>query len=295
VTGDQGERLLAAQLKSDLAPGRHPPGCAVVAAAPGEHVELLADEDRRRGLGDARDAGPRQDVGHAVPVIRARAGVGQVVEQRQEVRLAAAELRIEVEDGRGLPTLAHPAIQAAANHTMRRIVAALRDRAATTARVKTARTGLQLLRVGAREPRDLDVIEKLLPNEPFGAFWFFVGKNRLAASFSLTTEVHVALREPRTKEWTMSRFLATPLVAALVLTGMLGVNAPQAKASDPCYQIVTVYERVTVCEVRTVPYICTVTVYDDCGCPHEVQVTLYRQVKVHVTKYVPVPKRVPVY
>jgi hypothetical protein len=85
-------------------------------------------------------------------------------------------------------------------------------------------------------------------------------------------------------------------IPALALAACLALGPARAAAGDHCsYRTVTVYETVTVCEVRQVPYTCTVIRYDECGCPYRVQVTRYRDVKVCVIRTVPVKRRVPVY
>ena len=100
VLGDHGERLLAAELPGDLAPGG-PSGEALRSPAAVDDVELGPDEDRDVRLGDlATWARLRMVSTPATP--RLLSPAGEVVEGGERVRLAAAELRRHVEDGRGL-------------------------------------------------------------------------------------------------------------------------------------------------------------------------------------------------
>jgi hypothetical protein len=94
----------------------------------------------------------------------------------------------------------------------------------------------------------------------------------------------------------MAKFLGVLSVPTLALAGLLACGGAPAAACDPCgYRVVTCYENVPVCEVRTVPYTCTVTLYDSCGKPYLANVTRYRQVKVEVVKRVAVRKLVALY
>jgi len=95
------------------------------------------------------------------------------------------------------------------------------------------------------------------------------------------------------QETVMAKFLGKLFVPALLVAGLAA--APAAACEPNCYKTVTVYEKVCAYEVRQVPYTCTVTYYDECGRPYSVDVTRYRQVKVQVTKYVPVKKVVAVH
>ena len=99
----------AAQLKGDLAPRRLAQRRAIFAAAPPDRVELCADKDGDAGLRHALDAGPVENLVDARPAIGARPVPGEVIEQRQRVRLAAAERRGHVEHRRGLGLFARQA------------------------------------------------------------------------------------------------------------------------------------------------------------------------------------------
>jgi hypothetical protein len=73
------------------------------------------------------------------------------------------------------------------------------------------------------------------------------------------------------------------LAAAVVGAGTL-FSAPAVACDEPVCE----YRTVCIYETRTVPYYCTVTLYDECDQPYEVRVLRYKQVKVPVTKLVKV-------
>ncbi len=94
----------------------------------------------------------------------------------------------------------------------------------------------------------------------------------------------------------MTALFRKPVIFTLTLACMLGLGAARASACDTyCYKTVIVYEKVTCCEIRQVPYTCNVIRYDECGRPYSTTVTHYYDVKVRVTRLVPVKKVVKVY
>jgi len=95
--------LRAPQLKRDLAPGRPPQRRTVLPAPARKHVELGADKDRRARLGRLFDPGLGQDLLDARQTAGLRPALGQVVEQRECVGLAPAELGRHVVHRRGMP------------------------------------------------------------------------------------------------------------------------------------------------------------------------------------------------
>ena len=99
MLGHNGEGLLAAKLPRDFAPRRFAQRRAIFAAPPADGIEFCADEHSGFGLGHARDAGLGEQVRHAGQLICGGAVPGQMVKQRQGVRLAAAKLRRQIENG----------------------------------------------------------------------------------------------------------------------------------------------------------------------------------------------------
>jgi hypothetical protein len=86
------------------------------------------------------------------------------------------------------------------------------------------------------------------------------------------------------------------LLPALVVAGLgapVGVRA--CDSASYTYETVVCYHQVTCYGTRQVPYTCPVTRYDECGRPYAATVTRYHDVKVPVTKLVPVKKVVRVY
>ena len=111
VLAQHRQRLRAAELVGDLAPRRPAQRRAIVAPAAAQRVELGADEDRGGRLGDALQPGLAQEPSHPLPLARGRPVPAQVIEQRERVRLAAAELGAQVEDRRRLGALARQPAQ----------------------------------------------------------------------------------------------------------------------------------------------------------------------------------------
>ena len=106
VCGDRPEPLVAAELVGDLTPGRAAQRRAVVPAPTGQRVELRADEHGHLRLRHGDDARLCQDRLHPLEPLGTGPLAGQVVEERERVGLAAAELGGHVEHGRGARGLA---------------------------------------------------------------------------------------------------------------------------------------------------------------------------------------------
>lgn len=98
VLRNDGQSLLAAQLPGHFGPGRLAYRLTVAAAA-AEHVEFGPHDHGHGGPRDGVQAGSAQNAGHTLPRLGLVAVLGQMVERRQRVRLAAAELRRHVEYG----------------------------------------------------------------------------------------------------------------------------------------------------------------------------------------------------
>ncbi|GBC78035.1 hypothetical protein HRbin08_01521 [bacterium HR08] len=100
VLGYGGVERRAAQLPGDIPPGGPTPGLPFRPDAH-EEVEPVADEDRHPGLWDAVLARLLQELGHPRPALRPVPRPEQVIQQGEEVGLAAAELGDEVDARRG--------------------------------------------------------------------------------------------------------------------------------------------------------------------------------------------------
>ena len=102
VLGNDGEALFAAELKRNVAPGRAAQRRPVFAAASGERVEFGADEDGRGCTGYGFTPALSRRARTPFQFDAVGPDFGEVIEEGQRVRLAAAELGGEIEDGRGL-------------------------------------------------------------------------------------------------------------------------------------------------------------------------------------------------
>lgn len=87
------------ELKGNFSPRRLAQWSPVFTAAPGDGIELSADENGPLGLRDAAHPRLLEDVAHPVPRLCRVAVLGEVKEQGERVRLATAELSREVVDG----------------------------------------------------------------------------------------------------------------------------------------------------------------------------------------------------
>ena len=87
------------ELKSNLAPGSLADGSPVGATTAGNGIELRSHKCRNPGGRHCIDSRHLQQAGDAQPVLCLRSVVGQVIQQCERMRFAAAKLRCHVEDG----------------------------------------------------------------------------------------------------------------------------------------------------------------------------------------------------
>src|SRR5262249_737671 len=113
-------------LERDLAPWSLSEGRPIDTPAAGNRVEFRADENRRRSRWNCRQAGVVKDAAHTLPRPGGIPILGQVIKERQRVRLSTAELRGEVEDGRCL----HLHAGKASNNLCRELAEILRQEGA---------------------------------------------------------------------------------------------------------------------------------------------------------------------
>ena len=100
----------AAELESNFAPRRHPAWFSIFTATSSQRIEFRADEHCHSGLGNLCNRRLNTNLRHAHPSIRLGAVLGEMIQQRQRVRFAAAEIRGEVEHRRSMARLpGHPA------------------------------------------------------------------------------------------------------------------------------------------------------------------------------------------
>src|SRR5208337_274373 len=102
VASNHVEGFGSAELPGDLSPGSVAFRFAASATPAGERVELLADENGSRGLGNSFDLSMLQDRPNTLPVVCLWSRLCQMIKQGFGVGLAASELGGHVEDGRGL-------------------------------------------------------------------------------------------------------------------------------------------------------------------------------------------------
>ena len=79
----------------------------------------------------------------------------------------------------------------------------------------------------------------------------------------------------------------------LALAVVAGCGAAgTASACEPVYQKVVCFQTVICYETKKVPYLRALTAYDHCGKPYPTYEVCYKEVKVAVTRKVPVVKYV---
>ena len=91
--------FFTANLESNFAPGGLPRRGSVGTATPGNGIEFSTDKYRDLGRGYRVDSGDLEQPGDALPALRLRAVIGEVIQQGKGVGLAAAELRRHVKHG----------------------------------------------------------------------------------------------------------------------------------------------------------------------------------------------------
>ena len=93
IFGDEGEGVIAAQLKGEFAPRRFAHRLAALAAAPFRGIEGRADKGGEARGGERRHARLREQARHARPFDRLAAEFDEMMEQQQSMRFAAAVRR----------------------------------------------------------------------------------------------------------------------------------------------------------------------------------------------------------